>query len=106
MPVSPLETNHGVMCVSLSNFQHLTSNLCSSLNPLTSTLPRDASASPVASTLTRKLHFKPFRINTYKKGGEGEGGTPLQPRTSVRPILAGSPPPQFSRTINQHTTHT
>ncbi len=32
------------------------------------------SASPVASTLTRKVHFKPFRINTYKKGGEGEGG--------------------------------
>src|SRR5216683_4913000 len=44
--------------VPLSNIQPQTSNLRSPLNPL-------------ASTLTRKLHLKPFRINTYKKGGEG-----------------------------------
>src|SRR5713226_2038379 len=42
----------GVVWTSLSNLRHLTSNLVSWL-------------SPVASTLTRKLHFKPFRINTY-----------------------------------------
>src|SRR5260370_714311 len=79
MPVSPLETNHRVMCVSPPNFQHLTSNLRSSLNPLTSTLTRNASATPLASTLTRKLHFKPFRINTYKKGGRGVPPSNLEP---------------------------
>src|SRR5260370_27459060 len=31
-------------------------------------------ATPLASTPTRKLTLKSFRINTYKKGGEGEGG--------------------------------
>ena len=41
---------------------------------LTSTLTKFTSASPLAPTLTRKLTFKSFRINTYKKGGEGEGG--------------------------------
>jgi hypothetical protein len=37
---------------------------------------KNASASPVASTLTRKLHLKPFRINTYKKGGGRGRGYP------------------------------
>src|SRR5712692_3735275 len=46
----------------------------SRLSPLTSTLTNFASASPLAPTLTRKLTLKSFRINTYKKGGEGEGG--------------------------------
>ncbi len=52
-----------VVWVCLFAIQHLTSNLRPSLNP-------------VASTLTRKLHLKPFRINTYKKQGEGGGGIP------------------------------
>ncbi len=47
------------------------------LSLLTSTLTKIAPATPLISTLTRKPHLKPFRINTYKKGGEGEGGTPI-----------------------------
>src|SRR5712692_6466213 len=44
----------------------------SPVSHLTSTLTKNTSATPLASTLTRKPHFKPFRINTYKKGGEGD----------------------------------
>jgi hypothetical protein len=38
-------------------------------SPITSHRP--LFVSPVASTLTGKLHLKPCRINTYKKQGEG-----------------------------------
>src|SRR5258708_35937628 len=43
------------------------------LGGLTSTLTKNASATPLTSTLTKTLNLKPFRINTYKKG---VGGTP------------------------------
>ncbi len=46
-------------------------------SPITSHPP--LFVSPVASTLTRKLHLKSCRINTYKKQGEGEG----VPRISI-----------------------
>src|SRR6266581_88896 len=54
-PVSPLETDHGEMCVSLSNFQHLSSNLRFSLSPLASALTRFAPASPLDSALTKNI---------------------------------------------------
>src|SRR5713101_4832925 len=99
---SPDSIGKGAVRVSLSNIQHLTTNPRSSLTDhptrmvvpserseprdlrpdvtaLSSTLTNFAPATPLAPTLTGKLHFKPFRINTYKKGGEGEGGGTATP---------------------------
>src|SRR5216684_517059 len=47
----------------LSNIQHLTSDLRSSLSPLD-------------SALTSKLASKSFKSNTYEKHTQGEGGLP------------------------------
>src|SRR5712692_6703353 len=81
-PGGPLETNHGETCVpsggtSPSDFRHLTSSHRFSLSLLTSTLTKNASASPLTSTLTKTKDLKSFIINTYKK----EGGVPLENRS-------------------------
>src|SRR5713101_6262917 len=73
-PGGPLETNHGETCVpsggtSPSDFRHLTSSHRFSLSLLTSTLTKNASASPLTSTLTKTKDLKSFIINTYKKEG-------------------------------------
>src|SRR2546422_7680318 len=44
------------------------------LSPLTPTLTKNASASPLDSALTSKRAPKPFRCNTYEKHTQGEGG--------------------------------
>src|SRR5229473_3026837 len=81
-PGGPLETNHGETSVpsggtSPSDFRHLTSSHRFSLSLLTSTLTKNASASPLTSTLTKTKDLKSFIINTYKK----EGGVPLENRS-------------------------
>src|SRR2546422_1399580 len=68
-PVSPLETSPGELCVSLSNFQHLSSNLRSSLSPLASALTGFAPASPLDSALTKNI--------------PGGGGIPSDPFVST-----------------------
>ncbi len=62
-PGGPLETNHGETCVpsggtSPSDFRHLTSSYRFSLSLLTSTLTKNASASPLTSTLTKTKDLK------------------------------------------------
>src|SRR2546427_4767142 len=59
-----------------STIQPQTSNLRFSLNPLTSTLTKNASASPLDSALTSKRASNSFTSNTYKKQGWGEGPLP------------------------------
>src|SRR6266852_5231867 len=46
------------------------------LGLLTSTLTKNASASPLDSALTSKRGSKSFTSNTYEKHTQGEGGTP------------------------------
>src|SRR2546422_230705 len=72
-PVSPLETSPGELCVSLSNFQHLSSNLRSSLSPLASALTGFAPASPLESHTFKTKDLKPFRFIHFQKK---EGGPP------------------------------
>src|SRR5712692_3486234 len=73
----------GAVRVSLSNIQHLTSKLCFLLNPLTSTLTKNASASPLDSALTSKRASKSFTSNTYEKHTQGEGGLVAQASACV-----------------------
>ena len=46
----------------------------SALSPLTSTLTKNASASPLDSALTSKRASNSFTSNTYEKHTQGEGG--------------------------------
>ncbi len=52
-------------------------NLCLDLSSFTSTLTKNASASPLDSALTLKRPPKSFTSNTYKKHTGGGGGPPL-----------------------------
>src|SRR5712692_8976639 len=63
----------------------------SRISPLTSTLTKFAPASPLAPTLTRKLTFKSFTINTYKKGGEGEGVGARSGQSTSQPLYPEAP---------------
>ncbi len=65
------------------NIQPQTSNLRSSLNPLTSTLTKNASASPLDSALTSKRASNSFTSNTYEKHTQGEGGLVAQASACV-----------------------
>ena len=67
----------------LSNIQPQTSNLRSSLNPSTSTLTKNASATPLDSALTSKRASNSFTSNTYEKHTQGEGGLVAQASACV-----------------------
>src|SRR5260370_30331237 len=54
------------------------------LTPLTSTLTKNASASPLDSALTSKRAAKSFTSNTYEKHTQGEGGLVAQ----AEPVLS------------------
>src|SRR5712691_9780912 len=69
--------------VPLSNIQPQTSHLRSSLNPLTSTLTKNASASALDSALTSKRASNSFTSNTYEKHTQGEGGLVAQASACV-----------------------
>src|SRR6266849_898322 len=65
------------------NIQPQTSIPRSSLNPLTSTLTKNASASPLDSALTSKRASNSFTSNTYEKHTQGEGGLVAQASACV-----------------------